>query len=371
LFFIVRQIAYDHSNMPAKRQGLLRSFFPIIATVFVVWGVILIVRLSPSVSFSKSNNADTASIISQPKQETVIVIQSGKKLTINRKDGQIQQTTCDLPDGFVTVDRVTNYGISIRSATGGRETLDVSCTAVPSKLVTGIPNSAGTRGAWLGSPKSDGAGVVRISEGNGLEDIILRGKRSQAYKDAEIIGWVDDGHVALSALLGNARHIILVEPSGRVSDLAIVPDEAAGFFVGAGSVWYVTVTPGQGIESGPVGPSDVHRVTLTGEDRVVAHEDADAIESVAVCPAEATGTATFFYQVNNHLIQSGSDGKRTDLGVARALGWSSDGELIAIRDSELVSIDSSGVHDLNIPTDADAVAAWKITRSLDEAKLGK
>jgi hypothetical protein len=359
-------MAYDQSHMPAKRQSVLRGLLPVVATIFVVGGIVLIARLAPSTPAPEQQKAGSTQ--AQPKEETVIVIQSGKKLMINKKGEQIRQTSCDLPDGFVTVDGVTEEGIAIRSAKGERSRLDLSCSMVPTELVSGIPNDAGTRGVWLGSPKSDGASTVRLTEGKNAEEIVLRGKRSQAYQDAEIIGWVDDSHVALSAQQGDARHIVLVEPSGRVSELAAVPETAAGFFVGAGSVWYVTVTAGPGLESGPTGPSEVHRVTLTGDDRIVAHEDANAIEFVFVSPVETTGNV-FFYAVNGHLIQSGSDGKAADLGVARALGWASDGALIAARDNQLISVDSSGVHELNVPADANVTTVWKMTRSLDEAKL--
>jgi hypothetical protein len=378
--------------MPAKRPSPLQSLLPVIATIFVVGGVALIVRLAPSRNTNQELDYASGPASESEIPETVVVIQSGSRLAINVKKETTRQTTCDLPNGFVTVDRVTDEGIAIRSATGGHMLLNFSCSALASSntvvpalpssiaavsaspvvIVAGIPNSAGTRGAWLGSPKSDGAGTLRISDGKNVEEIVLRGKKSLAYRDAEIIGWIDDDHVALSALQGDARHIVLVEPLGRVNELVQVPEEAAAFSVGAGSVWYVTVTPGQGIESGPTGPSEVHRVSLNGEDRVAAHEeDVQAIESLTVRPNVPADPLPFAYRVGDRLIWSDASGTRTDLGSARALGWSADGGLIVARDRMIVSILTSGIRELNVPADADAAAAWVITGHLDEAVLGQ
>ncbi|MEN9557980.1 MAG: hypothetical protein RL141_349, partial [Candidatus Parcubacteria bacterium] len=166
-----------------------------------------------------------------------------------------------------------------------------------------------------------------------VKEIPLRHENGRPFREPQVVGWIDDAAVALVALRGDVRYVVLVDETGDVQTLAPLPELAEGFSVGGTSVWYVTATPGEGIEFGPSGPSAIHRilwpgrgpdVARVGTDMVVAQEPVALIGSLHV-----NADGRYAYTAGGRLML-GYEKALVDAGTGSFLGWTDDGRLIAL-----------------------------------------
>ncbi len=125
--------------------------------------------------------------------------------------------------------------------------------------------------AKLGTPKADGASVIEIQHGAGGFPLTLRfGKRP--LRDARVHGWSDPKHLLVTALVTSTRAIFDVDMNGVVRKIATLPDAIFSLEARRGALWYTTAAPGEGIESEPVPPSELHRVSADGDHLVLRDE---------------------------------------------------------------------------------------------------
>ncbi|HWR00167.1 MAG TPA: hypothetical protein VN397_04980, partial [Candidatus Methylomirabilis sp.] len=228
----------------AERNAVQR-YLPVIATILVVLGVVAIARLN----VKKENIVkEPPSAASEPTTVTWTVFQAGMKLSLTNDQGDHRE--CDLPEGLTNVDRANKDGFTVRSATGARMLVNLDCVVTNPKLVPGLANPSGKRAANVATKRRDGAGVLEVSDGKIMEEITLRGKNSRPYRDPEVVGWLDDNIFVVTAFQGDAKYALTVQTTGRITELLKLPENAVEFKAGASSFWYVTVTPGEGIELG-------------------------------------------------------------------------------------------------------------------------
>lgn len=200
------------------------------------------------------------------------------------------------------------------------------------------PESAsGTGGSFIspdrryrarpGLPKSDGASVIDVVQGNEKpQPIILRDRRGRALTEAMLAGWLTSRSLAVTAVATSSRWIYSADLNGSFVPLAPLPDSAVYLEARAGAVWYATAVLGQGIETPPQGPSDLHRVTADGKDEIVAHDDLRVFQ-IAVPDAVgnllyATDDGQAFY------MKVGDMSSRKALGKRRPLLILDDGRLV-------------------------------------------
>lgn len=123
--------------------------------------------------------------------------------------------------------------------------------------------------ARMGQPKSDGASVIETWQPNEKPQQTALRVGSLAVREAILFGWGDSKTLLISALSKGVHAVFSVSLGGSVSQLAPLPDTTIWAEGRGAEVWYVTAQPGEGIESDPKPPSELHRVTLKGDDLVV------------------------------------------------------------------------------------------------------
>ena len=189
----------------------------------------------------------------------------------------------------------------------------------------------GTRLAHLTTAKSDGASVLEIDSA-ATSSVVLRDGGNPLH-DTRIHGWSADGSaVYVSAVATSTREIYQVKADGEIRALAQLPDNLLSLEGWNGAVWYATATPGQGIESDPVPPSEIHRVDTSG-DTLMAHEDTKLVLSVV--PGVSGMLAYLSNDGSGSVVMSNGDVK--SLGEHRPLLFLHDGHLL-IRDGFKLSL---------------------------------
>ena len=134
-------------------------------------------------------------------------------------------------------------------------------------------------------------------------NVSLRGANGEAYAEPQIVGMADDTHAFVIATT-DARKLLLVSRSGEIRSIFDVPEFANIFLSGEGHIWIATFVPGEGIESEPMGPSQLIRVSLSGIQEKIAEETRVII---GVVPGTDGGTA---YRTDDGDVVAMSLGKR-------------------------------------------------------------
>lgn len=192
--------------------------------------------------------------------------------------------------------------------------------------------------AHMEAPAKDGASIIRLSRKQGeVQFLPLRSDRGQPIVDATLKGWFDEHHLAVIGRVSSTESIVSVQTSGAVVSLARLPENVLWTQMRAGSVWYVVASPGEGIESNPIGPSRLYRVGLgsisSGDQAPVLVEDPQVIQSVVPLNdlfAITLDTGQSFIRL---------DGRRIELDKRRPLLWLPDRRLIVRDGFELAVFD--------------------------------
>ncbi len=191
----------------------------------------------------------------------------------------------------------------------------------------------------LGTPKRDGASVIEISSppanspsrGEGVLTLVLRWN-SRPLRDARVHGWSDPEHLLVSAFVTSTRAIFNVELTGAVRELARLPDAIFSLEARRGAIWYITASPGEGIESEPVPPSELHRISPVDGDRLIARDEKRLI--LEAVPGPKGDVAIYFNDGTTEL--SGQN-----LGKRHPLLFLENGQLVMRDALDLVLVDPS------------------------------
>ncbi|MBI5654432.1 hypothetical protein HZC53_02130 [Candidatus Uhrbacteria bacterium] len=181
--------------------------------------------------------------------------------------------------------------------------------------------------ANLGTPKSDNAAVIEVRQGReSPQTLVIRDRKGRAFSDTQFMGWLDNRTLALTAVATSSRWVYAVDLNNVMRPLAPLPDDAVYLEVRAGAVWYATAVLGEGIESPPMGPSDLHRITSNGQDVIVAQDDSRVFQIVV-----ANDRGDFMYATDDgqaYYQKSGDTGSRKALSERRPLLILRDGRLV-------------------------------------------
>lgn len=158
------------------------------------------------------------------------------------------------------------------------EDREVATTTVEliEKTVTTTPAVVVPSGLRIVSSEDRG---FRLTDG-GDWNVALRAQSGEAYTEPRLLGAFDDRHVAVMARLNRLR-ILNVSRSGQVIAIYDVPENAMVFDAVEGAVWMTTFTPGEGIESDPIGPSTLYRITSDGKRTAVATDETRVFAGVS------------------------------------------------------------------------------------------
>lgn len=314
----------------AKTSNPIQKILPLFASLFIVVGVAAVALSRPNTPQPVAELSPSSDIETVPSSTALTVYQHEDQVHIV---GNVEPRGCPLPHTLGHIVRVTPEWIEIESADHVRLRMGFDCVMQEGTLAPGLPNAQGTRGVRLGNPRSDGTSSVIISDGTEDSTIILRSADSRPYGEGFLIGWIDDTHIAATAFQGDARHLLVVEPSGRVMRRAILSEAVGDIVAGGGYVWYVAVTPGRGIEFGPMGPSELHRVDPSGKDEIVAGDEG-VFERLIAGP-----DGRFAVVYAGGALMAGRFGETEHLGTGHPVGWTADGSLLVRRQGRLNIID--------------------------------
>lgn len=204
----------------------------------------------------------------------------------------------------------------------------------------GIRSPDGRRSLHSAPARRDGAGAVEVRYGSESHTYVLRLANGRAVKDVNPIGWWDSETMAATGYVTTTRILFSVNLSGVVEQIAVLPDTINFIRAENGSVRYVEVRPGEGLESEPRPPSSLHRVSRDGTEEVVAEEsDRIILGYVTKEPQGISGTRGIAYQTDDgRAISIGEDGHTKDLGSGMPLGFTDDSRVVLKRGAELIAV---------------------------------
>lgn len=180
----------------------------------------------------------------------------------------------------------------------------------------------------LGMPKTDGASVMDIEENGRISSIVLR-IGAAPLRDARVHGWSETGTVFVTAIVTSTRAVFSVDAGGAIRELAALPDTVFALETRNGAVWFIAASPGEGIESDPMPPSEAYRVNVSQVGERILREESRLILSLVPGPRQAIayltndGLATF--------MKIGDPTSAVSLGKKRPLLFLQDGRLL-VRD---------------------------------------
>lgn len=285
----------------------------VFATVLVVVGIALVAYMSSlkretpkEVGSGKSEVATTAT------DTSAILLVNENAVTVMRLDGKTERMTFDQFD---------------KASLGSQLPYEGSNAANGAKVLFHLFRATSTQyspddsfAASLGTPKADGAAVLKIdarSEDISTRTIVLRQKNSRPLKEAMFHGWFDIQTTAVSAQVTSTRWIYAVDINGSLKPLTELPDNLAGITVRNGALWYTTATMGEGLESPPTGPSELHRVTVDGVDTLVVRD----VRQIILTSVPGPGSRVAYTTDNGQsfALSVGNEQSRVAFGKQRPL----------------------------------------------------
>ncbi len=190
-------------------------------------------------------------------------------------------------------------------------TLPAEGSKLSNGIVTPFPDPKLDKGAipspdWkytarLAEPRADGATSIFLKpKTQNARTIILR-EGNQPLRDGSFAGWFDEKNMAIVAYTDQNKSLYSAGLDGSLKKIAPMPDTVVMSTMRHGIFWYVTATLGQGIETPPSSPSELHRVTLDGKEVRMAREEKQVITGIM---AEANGRIAYSLD-NGEAVLSG------------------------------------------------------------------
>ncbi|MEK7116398.1 MAG: hypothetical protein AAB879_03320 [Patescibacteria group bacterium] len=186
--------------------------------------------------------------------------------------------------------------------------------------------------AKVSAPKADGASVALIGD-----HIVVLRSGGRPLRDARIHGWSGENGLFVSALVTSTRAVYEVERSGSVRMLATLPENVLFLEARRGAMWYITASSGEGIESEPIPPSELHRITVLHGDELVVRTAARLVVIGVGGPRNDVAYLTNDGQAIYRKI--GDDASNVALGKRYPLLFLDDGRLVMRDGFELLVVD--------------------------------
>lgn len=249
--------------------------------------------------------------------------------------GTAMTSTSSTPVAVEAVRSTSTIELGISAPKGDRD--QVYSLSLPGKTLEQQTVTKGWRvDAWKQSsdlrmvPASPDGKAPILTDG-GEWNVVMRGTNGEAYADPLLIGFADETHVFVLATT-DARKLLLVSRSGEIRSIYDVPEYAIVLPTSDGHAWFTTFTPGEGIESEPIGPSRLIRVSVSGIQESMAEETRLI---VGVIPGKDGALA---YRTNDGDIVVTSAGKRW-VGNGIPLLWLDESRLLVAQGRGVFSLD--------------------------------
>lgn len=316
------------ANEPNKPLALF-------ATVLVVVGVAGVVYVSSQTQRMSdpagSSATSTAKPVPADSRKLLLVNPNG--VTVQQLDGLSERLTFEQFKTRFADAALPKFGAS---AVNGMPVQFYLPEDASSPAPTGL-SPDGRYLAHLGTPQSDGAAVIAVTEGKEVPRKIVLRQNQRPLTDAFLYGWFDAKTLIVVAQSAGARWIFGVGVDGAIKPLAPVPENVVLFQGFPGGLWYVTATQGEGLESPPKAPSSLHRVTLEGEDVEVLGNQPHVIMSALPGPE---GTVAYLTDdAEARWFRMGIGDAAVGLGKVRPLLFLPDGSLIVRNGFNLELVD--------------------------------
>jgi len=302
-----------------------------ILAVIGLGGVFVFAFFNRSVREPSSTGKNTAAT-STASQEPELALVNENSVTVLSVDGAWERlTTADfssrLPEPFRPQEGVD-------AANGSSVVFSLGTQTTPKEYRS--PDRRYT--VRLGQPKSDGASVVEIWQPNETPQRLVLRVGTRPVKEAMVLGWGDSKTLLVSGSAGVSRAIFTAKTDGSVAELALLPDSVVWVEGRGTSVWYVTAEQGEGIESEPRPPSELHRVTVRG-DMLVLRDQQHVFNSVI--PGAGDRIAFVTNDGQSYLVHVGDSSLRTSLGTRQPLLFLDDGRIVLRNGFDLVLFEPS------------------------------
>lgn len=346
-----------------KNWGKSNPILAIFATVLVVSGIVAAAYFSSHPANEPKNEpqstqpetalATSTGSLLLINSDSVTVIAQGKTQRYSKQDFSRKFIISALPsEGSDSANGAKAY-LNLKEGSGADAPLNQDLKTM----------------ARLGKPKTDGAPVIDLDQsGVTVSTLVLRDKAGKPLKDARLLGWLDGRTIAFTALASSTRAIYSISVDGVARLLAVLPEVTLNLDGRDGAVWYTTATQGEGLESQPRGPSELHRVSATGENRLLAAELNNVI--LEVLPYQDTGYA--YVRDDGAAFFASNDGAlKRDLGKRKPLAFTADGSIVLREGFDLVLFDLATGSAQKIGTVPEGkVTAFYVLR-LDEMPKGQ
>ncbi len=268
--------------MPKRRGGSTTAGGPnkplaLFATFLVVVGIVAVALVSSMKTGSPGSTTSVlsaSSTVAMTSSTAAIALVNDSAVTLLHFDGTSERLK---PQQFTQAYGAGPLPVEGVQVANGSE----AYFHAPGETVGGIPSPNGQYLAHLESAKSDGAGVIQVSkDGETPQSVVLRSGRT-ALTDPFVQGWFDDDMMIVTAHATSTRWVYAVSRTGTIEPIVTLPDNVTFLAGRGGMLWYATATLGEGLESPPTGPSEIHRVTLRpAQDVRVADDATHAINMV-------------------------------------------------------------------------------------------
>jgi hypothetical protein len=303
----------------------------IFATILVVAGVAAVVAVSSEFRSATTpaslKNPTNALQASQPGPYA-----SGTILLVNDSAVTLMQLNA-------TSERVTPEQFTARFKGAALPTEGVDA-ANGSKVSFHLPTDSTSSTARFLSPDrareaqlvttKNGATAISIAQSSETpQTIVLRDAQGHALQDVSLLGWLTDSTFAVSGISTSTPAVTILSTDGDVRRSVSLPTSTLWAEVHGGEVWYATGVVGEGIESTPHGPSELHRISADGTDTLAARDELHVFLTVIVGMNGQIAATTDDGQ--SFLLTVGDSTSRHVLGQLRPLLFLPDGELL-VRD---------------------------------------
>lgn len=148
-----------------------------------------------------------------------------------------------------------------------------------------------------------------------------------AVRDLTPVGWLDATTMAVAGTAQGVRSIYAVSTGGTVKSIFVMPATAVWMQAADGYIWYADATPGEGIESPPAPPSNLHRIAKDGTDQLLLTLSSHVIQNAEV---SADGSRVAFVRDDGTaaVIATANPSVVTELGRMQPVLLTGDGVLL-------------------------------------------
>lgn len=324
----------------------------VFATLLVVVGIVGVayissLRSTPEVPATKTTTAtSTVQTASGTVDQPLLFLVNDSSVSLVAADGTMEHL------GFSDFAlRAVNHRLpdeGSTAATGGVTHFSTVTTPTQSNAPSPVPSPQGTYAILPGGAQADDASVVDLVRGTEAPQKIVLRDQGIALKDADIVGWFSDTQFVVAATATSSRVLYVVGITGEPRYLTPLPDTIVFLAERDGFVWYATAIPGQGIEDEPTGPSEIHRVDSSGQDRLMTQSTQHVVENVVSDPTPQGDRIAYTTDDDQSYVFDQANGRQISLGKDRPLLFLS-GNRIVLRDGyalDLMNMDTGQVQKL-------------------------